>query len=299
MSKSSNIRASFQTGFRNPDTQAQFIYFPSSGGTLVGSTEKNAARYGIHNGGAYTQASYNAYRASGGSLAANGTPTGGTASLLVTADIPYVQPEQQSSFEVGYKGLIASKLLLDLNYYNTTYTNFIGGQIVASKLPTSHQGKTVAPGTLYSPYTNSNVDVNSQGIGLGLSYSLPKSFVVNGNYNWATFSTPDDANFIAGFNTPESRLSVGVGNRKITKNMGFNLNFRWQDSFRWQSSYGTWQVPEFGVFDAQLNYKLSSLKSMVKVGATNLGGGDYRTNLGAPFVGQQYYISITFDEFLK
>ena len=299
VSKSSNIRASFQTGFRNPDTQAQFIYFPSSGGTLVGSTEKNAARYGIHNGGAYTQASYNAYRASGGSLAANGTPTGGTASLLVTADIPYVQPEQQSSFEVGYKGLIASKLLLDLNYYNTTYTNFIGGQIVASKSPTTHQGKTVAPGTLYSPYTNSNVDVKSQGVGVGLSYSLPKSFVVNGNYNWASFSVAEDANFIAGFNTPESRLSVGVGNRKITKNMGFNLNFRWQDGFRWQSSYGTWQVPEFGVVDAQINYKLSSLKSMVKVGATNLGGGDYRTNLGAPFVGQQYYISITFDEFFK
>ena len=299
VSKSSNIRASFQTGFRNPDTQAQFIYFPSSGGTLVGSTEKNAARYGLHNGGAYTQASYNAYRASGGSLAANGTPTGGTASLLVTADIPYVQPEQQSSFEVGYKGLIASKLLLDLNYYNTTYTNFIGGQIVASKSPTTHQGKTVAPGTLYSPYTNSNVDVKSQGVGVGLSYSLPKSFVVNGNYNWASFSVAEDANFIAGFNTPESRLSVGVGNRKITKNMGFNLNFRWQDGFRWQSSYGTWQVPEFGVVDAQINYKLSSLKSMVKVGATNLGGGDYRTNLGAPFVGQQYYISITFDEFFK
>jgi iron complex outermembrane recepter protein len=299
VSKSSNIRASFQTGFRNPDTQAQFIYFPSSGGTLLGSTEKNAARYGIHNGGAYPQASYNAYRASGGSLAANGTPTGGTASLLVTADIPYVQPEQQSSFEVGYKGLIASKLLVDLNYYNTTYTNFIGGQIVASKLPTTHQGRVVAPGSLYSPYSNSNVDVKSQGVGLGLSYSLPKSFVINGNYNWAEFSQEEGSEFIAGFNTPTHRLSVGVGNRKITKNMGFNLNFRWQDAFQWQSSYGLWMVPEFGVLDVQVNYKLSSLKSMVKVGATNLGGGDYRTNLGAPFVGQQYYISITFDEFLK
>jgi iron complex outermembrane recepter protein len=38
---------------------------------------------------------------------------------------------------------------------------------------------------------------------------------------------------------------------------------------------------------------------MFKLGATNIGGGDYRTNIGAPFVGQQYYVSITFDEFLK
>ncbi|MBK7652830.1 MAG: TonB-dependent receptor, partial [Flammeovirgaceae bacterium] len=45
-SQNHNLRASFQTGFRNPDTQAQFIYFPSSSGTLLGSTEANAARYG-------------------------------------------------------------------------------------------------------------------------------------------------------------------------------------------------------------------------------------------------------------
>lgn len=300
LSKSGNIRASFQTGFRNPDTQAQFIYFPSSGGTLVGSTEKNASRYGIHNGGAYTQASYNAYRASGGSLnTADGTPVGGNAALLATADLKYVQPEQQKSFEVGYKGLIADKLLVDLNYFNTVYTDFIGGQIVASKLPTTHQGNAVNPGTLYSPYTNSNRDVKSQGVGLGLTYSLPKNFVLNGNWNWAEFSADEDAEFRAGFNTPKNRLSVGVGNRKIAKNLGFNVNYRWQTGFEWQSSYGTWQVPEFGVVDAQVNYKVSSIKSLVKIGATNLGGGDYRTNLGAPFVGQQYYISVTFDEFLK
>src|SRR5690606_18718988 len=47
-----NIRASFQTGFRNPDTQAQFIYFPAGSGILLGGTKSNAGRYGIHNGGA-------------------------------------------------------------------------------------------------------------------------------------------------------------------------------------------------------------------------------------------------------
>jgi hypothetical protein len=41
------------------------------------------------------------------------------------------------------------------------------------------------------------------------------------------------------------------------------------------------------------------MKTVVKIGGTNIGGGDYRTNLGSPFVGQTYYISLTFDEFLK
>jgi iron complex outermembrane receptor protein len=298
-SKNHNLRASFQTGFRNPDTQAQFIYFPSSSGTLLGSTEANAGRYGVHNGGAWTQESYNAFRASGGTLAADGTPTGGNANALVTADIPYVQPEKLKSFEVGYKGVFGNKFLVDLNAYYTTYQDFIGGQIVAVKAPTEHQGNPVAPGSLYSLYNNSLEDVTSSGVGLGLTYSLPKNFSLNANYSYATFEANETEDFRAGFNTPENKISVGLSNRKVTENLGFNINFRWQQGYLWQSSYGEWNVPEFGVLDAQVSYKLSALKSMLKLGATNLGGGDYRTNLGAPFVGQMYYVSITFDEFLK
>lgn len=300
VSSNHNIRASYQTGFRNPDTQAQFIYFPSSGGTLLGSTEANAARYGIHNGGAWTQESFNAYRASGGVIdPLTGTPTGGNTALLQTATLDYVQPEQQRSFEIGYKGLLGTKLLVDLNYYNTTYENFIGGEIVASKNATTHQGRAIPAGSLFSPYTNSKQEVKSDGVGLGLTYSLPKNFILNANYNFARYEAEESPSFRAGFNTPENRVSIGIGNRKIIDNLGFNVNFRWQQEFQWVSSYGIWNVPEYGVVDAQLNYKLSKLKSMIKVGATNIGGGDYRTNLGSPFIGQQYYISITFDEFLK
>jgi len=299
-SQNHNLRASFQTGFRNPDTQAQFIYFPSSSGTLLGSTEANAARYGVHNGGAWTQESYNAFKASGGTLAADGTVGGNPAATpLVTADIPYVQPEQLKSFEVGYKGVFSKKLLVDLNAYYTAYENFIGGQIVAVKAPTTHQGKPVDAGSLYSLYNNSLETVTSLGAGLGLTYSLPRNFTLNGSYSYASFDADETADFRAGFNTPTNKFNVGLSNRKLFDNFGFNLNFRWQEGFLWQSSYGTWDVPEFGVFDAQVNYKLTALRSMVKVGATNLGGGDYRTNLGAPFVGQMYYISLTFDEFLR
>ncbi|PZR36865.1 MAG: TonB-dependent receptor [Azospira oryzae] len=295
-----NIRASFQTGFRNPDTQAQYIYFPSSSGILLGSVKDNAERYGVLNGGAYTQASYNDYRASGGTInATTGAPTGGNSALLQTADIPYVTPEKLKSFEVGYKGLIATKLLIDLNGYYTSYQNFIGSQIIVSKNATTHQGKAVAAGTLYSPYVNSTENVTSYGVGVGLSYSLPRNFVLSGNYSYATFDANESPEFRAGFNTPQNKYNVGISNRKVTKNLGFNVNFRWQEEYLWQSSYGEWNVPAYGVVDAQVSYKLSPIKTMIKIGGTNIGGGDYRTNLGSPFIGQQYYVSLTFDEFLK
>lgn len=297
-----NLRASFQTGFRNPDTQAQFIYFPVGTNTLLGSTEANASRYGVHNGGAWTRASYEQYLGTGGTLdPATGAPTGGDPSVLATANIPYIEPEQLRAIEVGYKGIFAAKLLVDVNAYFNAYENFIGSLDIASKNPTTHEGVTLPAGTIFSPYVNSPATVSSTGIGVGITYNLPKGFQLTGNYNYATFDedADQDPNFRAGFNTPNSKFNIGIGNRKVLKDLGFNLNFRWQEGFLWQSDFGSWNVPEYGVFDAMVSYRLSSMKSIVKLGGTNILGGDYRTNLGGPFVGQQYYISLTFDEFLK
>jgi iron complex outermembrane receptor protein len=296
-----NIRASFQTGFRNPQTQAQFIYFPASDGTLLGSTKANAERYHVHNGGSYTRDSYRSYQASGGSLDASGNTVGGNPSLLVESDVPYVKPEHLKAFEVGYKGLFSTNILIDANVYYNIYNDFLGTDFVASKTSSVHQGTTLAPGTIFSLYSNSPEEIKSYGVGLGVTYNLLKGYSVNFNYNFADFSFDEveGRSYNAGFNTPNNKFSVGIGNRKLTKNLGFNINYRWQEEFEWFSSYGTWIVPSFGVFDAAVSYRLPSIKSVVKLGGTNLGGGDYRTNIAGPFVGQMYYLSITFDEFFK
>jgi len=288
------IRGSFQTGFRNPDTQAQFIYFPVGTNTLLGSARANAERYGVHEGGAWTRTSYEQFLQSGDSTD------------LVTDYVEYVKPEQLKSFEIGYKGLFGGKknFLVDLNYYYTTYTDFIGGDDVAVKNATTHQGEPIPAGTIFSPYRNSPDDVTSYGIGLGLSYNTSSKIAFTANYNYATFdaSTGAGGTFRAGFNTPENKYQLGVAlnfGSSFAKNLAAGVNYRWQESFLWQSDFGDWIVPEFGVVDAQLSYKVASIKSVIKLGASNLFGGDYRTNLGGPFVGQQYYLSITFDELFR
>lgn len=295
-----NIRASFQTGFRNPDTQAQYIYFPAGINTLLGSARDNAARYGLHEGGAYTLASYNDFLAAGGSLA-SGTPQGAPASILQQVNIPYIKPEQLRAFELGYKAIFGTTLFLDVNGYYTSYQDFIGSEHFVLREPTTHHGNVVPAGTIYTPYLNAEENVTSFGIGVGFTYNLPRHFAVNGSYSYATFDDNADENseFRAGFNTPENKFSIGLSNRKVTPNLGFNVNFRWQQEFLWQSDFGEWNVPAFGVVDAQVSYKVPSIKTIVKLGGTNIAGPDYRTNLGGPFVGQQYYLSLTFDEFLN
>ena len=285
--KNHNFRISYQTGFRNPDSQSQFIYFPVGTNTLVGSTKANAERYGIHHGNAWTRDSYELYLRSGNDAD------------LVIANIDYLQPEKLSSFDIGYKATIGSQLFIDLNGYFNTYTDFQGSLDVASMHETTHQGVTLPVGTIFSPYVNVTETVKSQGIGLGITYKIfpTKDYILTGSYSYATFDV--DSEYRTGFNTPNNKFTVGLGNRRLTKNFGFNLNYRWQETFLWESDFGSWDVPEFGVFDAQVSYKMSAIKTILKLGGQNIGGGDFRTNFGSAYVGQQYYISITFDEFLS
>ena len=40
---------------------------------------------------------------------------------------------------MGYKGLLSQNFIVDLNFYYTSYTDFIGGDDVAAKFKTVHQ----------------------------------------------------------------------------------------------------------------------------------------------------------------
>lgn len=277
-----NIRASFQTGFRNPDTQAQFIFFPSSAGTLLGSTEANAGPYGIHNGGAFTH------------------PTGDPRRQPI--NIPYVQPERLTAFEIGYKGIINDNFLIDFNVYRNAYQDFIAGQTVyAANAVTGLPTGDVAPDDAFRPSVNSDVDITSIGVGVGLTYNLPSNFVLSGTYNYADFDADleEGSTFEVGFNTPNNRFTLGLANREVFENFGFAINYRWQEEFRWESSFAHGTIPAYGVLDAQVNYKVPDIKTVFKIGATNLLQEEFRTNAGGSWIGSMYYISVTFDQFLR
>lgn len=299
-SQNHNFRASFQTGFRFPELTSQVLFYPTASGYALGGVPSIASRYGVYNEGAWTQASYNDFIKQGGILdKTTGEIIANPGDVtLETANVNYLKAEQQRTFEIGYKGLLTRDVLIDLNGYYSTYTDFAGSAIVVSKKPTTHQGQPINAGTVWNLFSNASSTLNSYGIGLGVTYKLPRNFAVNANYNYTVLSKVDEG-FISGFNTPKNRISIGLENRKLVKNLGFNLNYRYQESFLWQSFYGNATIPAYGVLNAQFNYRLSSIKTIIKMGGTNLGGKDYRTNFGAPYVGQTYYLSLVFDELLR
>ena len=133
------------------------------------------------------------------------------------------------------------------------------------------------------------------GVGLGLSKKMFGNYNFGVNYNFAQFDfdKAKDPGFEAGFNTPKHRVKASVGNDKLFENFGFNASVRWNDGYLWESTMVDGMISAATVLDAQINYGLPKLKSVIKLGATNIGGKEYTQVLGAGAIGSQYYVSWT------
>ena len=124
---------------------------------------------------------------------------------------------------------------------------------------------------------------------------IAKNYKLGINYTNSQFDfdRDSDPSFSVGFNTPEHKLNISLGNQKLFDNFGFNVNFRWSDEYFWQSSLANAIMPSRTVVDAQLNYSVPSIKSLFKIGATNLGGKEFQSAVGTGFIGSQYFVSWT------
>jgi outer membrane receptor protein involved in Fe transport len=322
--KKHNFRASFQTGFRNPSTQDQYIGFNVGSAILLGSAPDNLTRFTETlpvsvTGQSFTggqpnvtisglNAYNNSYTASSvGALNATGNPA-----LLKKTNIDFVKPEQVKAFELGYRSFIED-VSIDINGYYNIYNDFIGNLNVVAPLYGQTQdapnpaGGPTDPGfqslvalksgdyRAFQLYTNTGVEIKSLGFGIGLSKKIFGDFEVGANYNYAEFKFDQekDPSFEAGFNTPKHRVKASFGNEKLFKNFGFNVSGRWNSEYLWQSTMADGLISEATVIDAQINYNMPKLKSTLKLGASNLGGKEYTQVLGAGLIGQQYFASWT------
>jgi outer membrane receptor protein involved in Fe transport len=285
-----NIRLSYQTGFRNPDSQAQYIYFPTSN-ILLGGTKANAERYGIYNGGAYTQMSYKEFIASGAT----------DSTKLKISNFKYIKPENLQVVELGYKTVLFKKLLIDVNAYMNIYKDFITQITVFSKDSTRQRGALLPAGTSWRPYVNVPGKTYSYGVGVGVAYSLPKNIQVKANYNYMNYKVKGGDSAIAtasdlGFNSSKHQFYVGISGTNVWKGLNFALDYRWQSAIKWNSDFADGTVKAHGSLDANIGYYLDKAMTTFKVGATNIAGPMYLTNVGGPYIGRTFYASVTFDQ---
>ena len=304
LDKNHNIRASAQTGFRNPTTQDLFIGLDAGRAILVGSAPNNLDRYvrtfNGNDGNTYTQTGAAAYNNSYTASSVTAFAESGNPALLEVSNPEIVKPEKVTSFEIGYRGKIKN-LTIDFSTYYNKYQDFISQEVVIAPYYGSvTDGSAIAAIAnsdfqAYSTYTNSKADVNSYGASLGISTKVLNGFDLSGSYTYTKQDFDQEAypNFQTFFNTPEHKFKASFGHTDLFTNFGFNLTYRFSDDYFWEATFGNGIIPEFHVLDAQVNYKIPSLKSVIKLGATNLTGNEYYTAFGTGFIGSMYYASLT------
>jgi iron complex outermembrane receptor protein len=317
-----NFRVSYQTGFRMPTTQGQHIDLNVVSARLIGGLPYYREKYDIFTN-AFTLGSVEQYVAKVGSGTSPVSPEATSLLQPATAeDFPELRPEQVKSIEIGYKSLLNNNnVMIDFAYYYNIYNDFITQNAVrkapgpvypnpansdqlainAVNAPTLLTPITT-PGSenTFQTYTNfTGGTVKAHGAAFGITFNLPRNFNVSGNYNFNKLLSSPAEGFLNDFNTPEHKGNIVFGNRKLTKNLGFNVAWRYQTEFRWESSFARGDVPAVSNFDAQLSYKVSSMKSIIKLGGSNIFNNRYILNFGGPTIGAIYYVSITFDELLN
>jgi len=317
--KNHNFRASFQTGFRNPTTQDLFIGLNVGPRALVGSAINNLTRYEevipINNASSFTGVpssvtvnGANAYGAAFTSASVQRFLVSADATDLVAVEgTNLVKPEEVQAFELGYKSRV-NGFEIDLNGYYNIYNDFMSGARVdvplygvagneLTNLNTIEAINAISRGhrRTFDLYTNTSAVINSYGAGFGLSKKVYKDFELSVSYNWAAFDYDEsvDPAFRPMFNTPEHRAKVGLNNNKLFKNFGFGINGRWWSEYEWESTFADGTIPSTFVLDAQMQYEIPSIKSVIKLTGSNIGSNDYLQVIGAGRIGQIYTLGIT------
>jgi outer membrane receptor protein involved in Fe transport len=328
IAKNHTLRASVQQGFRIPTLQEQFIDLQIGNARLLGALPGIRAKYNLE-GNVWTLNSVSAFGAAATQrilqLIGQGVAQS-TAALLVSQDPNFtsllqryefqrLKPEGVQTLEVGYKGLFEDKLFVDVSYYYSRYSNFIGSVVLLRpNTPLTGPNANLAPldilqGNIlpFQSYANASDIVASQGVSVGAEYNLPGNYKISANATWAELRAGSTDPLITAFNTPRWKSNVGFSNRSVVKNVGFAVNWRWSDTYQWAATFDPSSlnpatprfVPAFNLIDAQVSYKVPKLKTIFKVGGSNILNNRHIEIWGGPTIGALYYVQISFDELMN
>lgn len=150
---------------------------------------------------------------------------------LTYFNVAPVAPEKVKTIEIGYRGNWGSKIYVDMDAYQSWYTNFIGYNIgidvkidPLSRLPSYTQ--------VYRMAANAKSNVTTTGYAIGLNYYVSIKYSISGNYSFNVLNKQGtDDPLIPAYNTPKNKFNIGIKGQELklpftSKNgFGFAANF--------------------------------------------------------------------------
>jgi len=298
-----SVRVSFQDGYRYPSIFEAYSNINSGGTKRVGGLPVMSS--GIFEN-AWLLSSISAFQAANLKDQNQGGLTKNQAieknkGMLLKNPYTYIKPEHVRSFELGYRGrFLGGALFVDVDGWFNLYKDFIAQAnmnvphtTIEDSIPyyladNAKQGK-------YRMYTNSRTTIQTYGLSAGVRYRMENGLNAFANATYSRLSKASDEDGLEdGFNTPEWIWNLGLSTDRIFGKLGGALNVHGQSGYLWQSFLASGHVPAYASVDAHLVYPLWKGKVAVKLGAADLFNRYYRSILGGPSIGGQYYLTLRF-----
>ena len=229
-----------------------------------------------------------------------------------------IEPERVTTAEIGYRATLFKRVFVDLNYFHSWYTSFIGFQFGLDPRFDPTFRDRIRSLRAYRVAANAEGLVTTQGFNAGINYYLDDHLSLNGNYSYNSIDLTPSSNFITetfykdeldqsedgdpivpAFNTPEHKFNIGLTGRdyKPLANkdhiFGFAVTYKWIEGFLFEGSpQFTGFINTYDLLDAQASYNYKPWKTIFKLGASNVLNNKVFQVYGGPRVGRLAYFSV-------
>ena len=235
-----------------------------------------------------------------------------------------LEVEKVRTWEVGYKGLLANRAFLTLDYYRSRSSN-----LTTSLLPQlgtalgrvnrrfgSWQGRPGLPNAAADqirtlvPLLSNHLDgsnilaaasysnfpsVDIQGLDLGLSCYFPSGWRITSSYSWFDFNPADQASGSEDLllpNAPAHAFGAGVAYER--GRIGASVDVRWVDDFRWADGLFLGDVKSYTVVDLAATHPVSDRVSM-GLNVSNLFDDRHWESFGGALLRRRALLSLQYN----
>lgn len=296
------VRVAYNSGFRPPTLEQQYGRLNLNAASRIGGTPDVLDYYNLR-GNFYDPQSIINFLTKAG----QGASVEEAAKQLKLIELKALQPEIARSLEVGYRMNLSEKLLLDGYVYGTYNYNLV----------TEVAGIGPMPGYVgvYTPqeilkrqflfnkvYTNLEKRITTYGAAARIAYNFNTHYSLELNYGYNDYEVAEEIKSIitADFALPKHIGRVAFTGRNLAKHFGFlgaaNYAAAYDASIAGIANYS---VPAYLTVDAQLSYKVPSIKTIFKIGGTNILNNRHIHTPFSGTIGALVYGQISFDEFLR
>jgi len=198
----------------------------------------------------------------------------------VVRTIDPIVPETNDTWELGYKGVLAERLFVDITGYRSNFKKFMSPLVVIANFltPASAGGPTFAfdaatgakltggTGGPQIPLTYFNVgNARITGTDMGIRYLFAPTVALNMTASFQKLDTVErkttDPIEATAFNSPTSKINAGLDFAELTKSLNGGFTIRYVNGYDFLSGVNVGHIPTFSTFDFTLGYRLPTTTS--------------------------------------